>query len=96
MTENEARYIARMFNAFRENMLFVDSTDKDSELLDIMKQKYHDCGRWSAGSEGARVWLIMHVTEHGVPGGRYYDKPHIVERALAQREVPMIERPEAK
>ena len=94
MTENEARYIVRMIDAFKENVLFTDATDEDSKLLDEMKKKYFEGGRWQAGSELARVWLIMHVSAHGVPGGVYYDKEHMT-RYLGQREIPLIVRPSA-
>ena len=49
MTENEARYIVRMMQAKQNNCLFLDATDKDSDLLDKMKEWYYEGGRWSAG-----------------------------------------------
>lgn len=92
MTENEARYIARMLDAYKENILFTDATHEDDKLLDIMRERYREGGRFQAGSEAARIWLIMYVSENGVPGGEYIDDHHI-DRYLFQREVPRIERP---
>ena len=69
MTENEARYIVRMIQSFREGWLFLDATDKDAEELDQIKARYNESGGWSKGSETALAEFILRVDRNGVPGG---------------------------
>lgn len=93
MTENEARYILRMIDAFKNNILFHDATDKDNEELTRMRERYREAGRWTAGSETALVEFIMRVEKFGVPGGEYLITPPArVDLYLQQTEVPKIER----
>lgn len=97
MTENEARYVLRMIDAFRNNILFYDATDKDNEELERIRERYYEAGRWTVGSETALVEFIMRVEEFGVPGGEYLIAPRErIDLYLQQKEVPKIERNKEK
>ena len=97
MTENEARYIVRMIESFKENTLFLDATTEDEREFDRMKERYREAGRWSAGSEAALSEFILRVAENGVPGGKYLshgDELDYMDLWLGQRGIPRIVRPE--
>jgi len=99
MTENEARYIVRMIQAFKDNVLFLDATEEDDKELDVMRARYLEAGRWSAGSETALAEFILRVAENGVPSGEYIQKKYnaaefpYIDEYLQQRGIPRIERP---
>ena len=92
MTENEARYIVRMIDAFRNNVLFDDATDKDEEEIKRIRTRYYQAGRWSAGSETALIEFILRVEKYGVPGGEYFLPIKQIDLYLSQREIPKINR----
>lgn len=92
MTENEARYILRMIDAFKSNVLFYDATDKDNEELTRIRERYYEAGRWTAGYETALSEFIMRVEKFGVPGGEYLIPTARIDLYLQQQEVPKIER----
>lgn len=101
MTENEARYIVRMIDAFRNNMLFIDATTGDESEFDRIKARYDEAGRCQSGAETALAEFILRTVENGVPGGEYLQAIHfpdeypMMDLYLAQRKIPRIERPSA-
>lgn len=97
LTENEARYIVRMLEAFRSNTLFLDATTEDAEKHDEFKRRYEEAGRWSSGYETAAAEFILDVCKNGVPGGEYLHNASsgLLTTWLEQRGIPAIERPAA-
>lgn len=93
MTENEARYIVRMIQAYQSNCLFMDATDKDAKIIDKMKKIYQATGGWSKGSEAAKIELILYVFNNGVPGGAYFHDDDMLVAYQWQKRTPLIERP---
>lgn len=102
MTENEARYIIRMIQSFRDGVLFLDATDEDDKELDVIKARYHEAGGWQQGAETALAEFILRVNQNGVPGGEHIQKKFYpaeypnMDLYLRQRSIPRIERPSNK
>lgn len=90
INENQARYIIRMMDSFRNDTLFSDATDEDVKIVKRMKVVYQDNGRWQAGAEAAFVFLVDFVQREGVPRGKYIHPADVVGRYTRNREVPKI------
>jgi hypothetical protein len=96
LTENEARYIARMINSIDARVFLPpDATDEDVRLLEIMRDEFHKNGGSVPGREAQIIWIIMHVTKYGVPGGKYLDMccEERMNQQLERYGAPKIERP---